>query len=189
MRTLTSSIVPLITCLILACGPSDHSDSSTHGHDSTGHTTTAATTTGTTTADATEGAETHASHASHGEHGESTDATGEPTTSTGGESTTHASTGTTHATHHTDSGDTDGVASPEAYCACMLVNCHDQYHGTWGEEHPASEEMCAAAAAALPSVGMPATRGNSLECRMHHCELGHDDPAACESAIGGGACA
>lgn len=117
------------------------------------------------------------------------------------EPTTHAST-TEHTTgstgHHGSdaTGDphgetaaTTGELSPiDAYCACMLEQCHDQYHGTWGEEHESSEAMCVAAAEALPSVGMPATMGNSLECRQYYCELGEAEPGACDSAIGGGAC-
>lgn len=149
--------------------------------------------------------------------GTSTDATSEPSTSaastsSAGESThadathadaTHAEpTGTTHV-HATDStgpahtgetthagtaGTTGEPSAIDVYCACMLENCHDEYHATWGEDHEASEAMCAAAAAAVPSVGVPATTGNSLECRLHYCELGEAVPGACASAMGGGAC-
>lgn len=148
--------------------------------------------------------------------GTSTDATSEPSTgaastSSAGESahathadaSTHAEpTGTTHA-HATDStgpahtgetthagtaGTTGEPSAIDVYCACMLENCHDEYHATWGEDHEASEAMCAAAAAAAPSVGVPATTGNSLECRLHYCELGEAVPGACASAMGGGAC-
>lgn len=148
--------------------------------------------------------------------GTSTDATSEPSTgaastSSAGESahathadaSTHAEpTGTTHA-HATDStgpahtgetthagtaGTTGEPSAIDVYCACMLENCHDEYHATWGEDHEASEAMCAAAAAAVPSVGAPATTGNSLECRQHYCDLGEAVPGACASAIGGGAC-
>ncbi len=166
MRSLTG--VPLITSLALACGSSGDPGSTTDSHGSTA---------------ATEAAETHASHASHTGDDGSTAAT-----TVGGETTIGVTTGATH-DHGSSGAPTEGGTPAEAYCACMLEHCHDQYHGTWGEDHVASEAMCEAAAEALPSVGMPATSGNSLECRMHYCELGHDDPAACESAIGGGACA
>lgn len=176
MRTLTCLIVSLVA---LACGAEGHPDGTSHGHEST--------TTGTTGPAATEAAETHASHASHSDDSGTTAAASE----TGHEHPTgttddhHGSEHGSEAGHETEAG----AATPAAYCECMLVNCHDQYHGTWGEEHPASETMCAAAAEALPSVGMPAESGNSLECRYHYCQIGHDDPSACDSAIGGGACA
>ena len=141
--------------------------------------------------------------------GDTTDAsTGAASTDTTGASTHAEPTGTTHAhatattdttghahtsetTHSTDASTagTTGEPSPiDLYCACMLENCHDEYHATWGEDHEASEAMCAAAAATVPSVGMPATMGNSLECRQHYCELGEPEPGACASALGGGAC-
>ena len=93
----------------------------------------------------------------------------------------------TSTTEHT-TGSTGELTPVDAYCACMLVQCHEQYHGTWGEEHESSQAMCVAAAEALPTVGMPATMGNSLECRHYYCELGEAEPGACDSAIGGGAC-
>ena len=139
----------------------------------------------------------------HGETEHGHDSTGTPTTTghtgeTGHEHTTEHEhdTGTTHE-HATepgtdttdDTGTTGEPATPaEAYCECMLVYCHDEYHGTWGEDHETSVAMCQAAAAALPGVGMPATQGNSIECRLHHCDLAKTDEAACASAIGGGMC-
>ena len=134
----------------------------------------------------------HDTHTSHHASGTTGATTGGETTSSH-ETTGHAThdpetTGTTAtpgSTSSTGGGDPPPIAD---YCACMLENCHDQYHGTWGEDHEAAEAMCTAAAEALPSVGMPATDGNSIECRYHHCQLGHDDPGACESAIGGGTC-
>ena len=113
-----------------------------------------------------------------------------PTTGTSTGETGHAhstDTGTTHA--QTETGTTGDALTPaQAYCQCMVLDCHDEYHGTWGEDHDMSEAMCEAAAAALPSVGMPATQGDSVECRIHYCELAKTDPAACASAIGGGSC-
>lgn len=131
----------------------------------------------------------HDSHdASTHDHATST------TTSSTGDSTTHdhatehAPTSTGHE-HTTTTGTTTGDSSPVAdYCECMLVNCHDQYHGAWGEEHPMSEINCTMAAEMLPTVGMPTMSGNSLECRLAHCELAVDDPALCEAAIGGAPC-
>ena len=57
------------------------------------------------------------------------------------------------------------------------------------EDHQSGEAMCKAAAEAVPSIGMPAMSGDSLECRLHFCTLGHDDPAACASALGAAPCA
>jgi len=176
------NLLPLLAALGLACstspgttsdtGTETDPESSTHA---TAHETAHATAheTGDGTAHATD-------------HDTSHDDTHEPTSSTGHE---HASTG--HDTHdtHAETTATTGEQDPiAAYCGCMLVRCHDQYHATWGEDHEASEAMCAAAAAAVPSVGMPATMGNSLECRQHYCDLGEDEAGACDSAIGGGAC-
>ena len=115
---------------------------------------------------------------------ESTGSTG--STGTGGASETghDPPTGT-----EPESGTSGGSPTPAvAYCECMVVNCHDDYHGTWGEDHEMSEAMCEAEAAALPSVGMPATQGESIECRTYYCELAKTDGAACASAIGGGSC-
>ncbi len=176
-------LIPLLAALPLACttSPGTTSDASTDSteahasHEGSTH--------------ATDHEDTHATHDSH-----------EPTSSTGHEhasSTGHehaSSTGHEHASStghdtHGETSATTGELTPiDAYCACMLEKCHDQYHATWGEDHEASEAMCAAAAAAVPSVGMPATMGNSLECRQHHCDLGEDEPGACDSALGGGAC-
>jgi hypothetical protein len=192
--TLSRRLAPILF-LPLACtaasdtstttsdGSTTHAEGSASTHeDPTGHAThashtgstgaTTGATTGMTTGDVTTHA-THDSHASHDTHA------------------THTTTDTTDTQASTSStGSTDGGDPPPVtdYCACMLENCHDQYHATWGEDHVAAEAMCTAAAESLPSVGMPATDGNSLECRYYYCQLGHDDPAACDSAIGGGSC-
>lgn len=171
----------------LACGTSP---GTTTGDAST---TTAVESTAESTAESTGS---HGTQATHDEstttHEESTAATHDEPTTTAYASTTEHTTGSTghHGSEVTgDSTATTGELSPvDAYCACMLVQCHDQYHGTWGEEHESSEAMCVAAAEALPSVGMPVTMGNSLECRQYYCELGEAEPGACDSAIGGGAC-
>ncbi len=121
------------------------------------------------------------------------------------ETSTTGDTATSHASHvsHTDgsTGATDATATTTSittttgdapvtdYCNCMLENCHDQYHERWGEDHQGGEAMCKAAAEAVPSIGVPAMSGDSLECRLHFCTLGHDDPAACASALGAAPCA
>lgn len=115
---------------------------------------------------------------------------GAPTTTT--TTTSGTSSTTTHdhvTTGHAHTGSSTGGESPiDAYCDCMLLYCHDQYHGTWGEEHPASEDNCRADAGMLPSADAPAMSGNSLECRLYHCEAAIDDPTLCDAAIGGAPC-
>lgn len=176
----------LLLCLPLACTASSDSTTTGDASSTTGAGGSSGSGPATSTGDDPTEHDTHASHDTSG----TTGATGQ---TTGDETTGHAThdpqtTGTTGApgsTGSTGGGDPPPVAD---YCACMVENCHDQYHGTWGEDHEAAEAACTAAAESLPSVGMPATGGNSLECRYHYCQLGHDDPGACDSAIGGGAC-
>lgn len=173
---MSNSRLLLPFALSIACTTS--SDTTTGASSSTDGTAAASTTGADTTAESTAAESTQATH-------------DEPTT--GGHTSTSGSTGHhgSEATgdSHGETAATTGALSPiEAYCACMLERCHDQYHGTWGEEHESSEAMCIAAAGALPSVGMPATMGNSLECRQHYCDIGEDEAGACDSAIGGGSC-
>ncbi|MDC0718365.1 hypothetical protein [Nannocystis bainbridge] len=164
MKTILAPLLLAVT----ACGTT-HSGTDHDSHDTSGHV--HDTETGTT-------ASTGHDHAT------------EPT-STGH---AHTETGHDHTSSSTSSDTTTdtttGGGSPIAdYCECMLVNCHDQYHGTWGEEHPQSEENCSAAAAMWPTVGMPAISGDSLECRLYHCEQALVDASQCEAAIGGAPCA
>lgn len=178
---------PIFIALLLgACGGPDSGtdapDSDTT--DSTAATTPPATNTSeaVTSGDATvtTGGATHTHDSDHHE------------SSTGHESSTTADTHAEHGTaeHGTSEGGTTGGGSlAEQYCLCMLESCHDQYHGTWGEDHDQSEVMCMAAAEAVPSVGVPATSGDSIECRLHFCAMGHDVPDACEAALGAAPCA
>jgi len=175
----------LTTTFLLLLGACGTSDSGT-----TAGTTTAAETgaTAVTTTDASTGHATHATHDTHASEGSETGAATD---------TTHAHETDTHETvdtvdtvdTHATEPETTGSGTPvDAYCECMLENCHDLYHATWGEDHRASEAMCAAYAESVPSVGMPAMSGDSLECRLYFCGLGHDDPSACDSAYGGAPC-
>jgi hypothetical protein len=190
----TLRIFPLIALLAAACGASD-SDPMTDTTDAPATTGGSAPTTedGTSTTEA--ATHDHATHDHDPTTGHAT--TGHATTdhaTTDHATTDHATTDHATDSHGTDShgtaetGTTDGSDLSGDYCACMLVNCHDQYHGTWGEDHTESELMCLAAADAVPSVGAPAMSGDSIECRIHFCELGHDDPTACDAALGGAPC-
>jgi len=121
--------------------------------------------------------------------GSTSDVTGSTAATDGPTSTGTHDTHDTHANSTTADGSTTHSDPPVTdYCNCMLENCHDQYHTLWGEDHQASEAMCKAAAAAVPSVGVPAMSGDSLECRLHFCTIGRDDPAACASALGAAPC-
>lgn len=144
--------------LTVACSPSDSGTTTGTTTDSTGH-----------------------AHETHGTH-----ETGSETAAPTEAHDTHEH--ETHATHAEETGTTGAATPVDVYCECMLENCHDQYHALWGEDHVESEAMCQAAAGAVPSVGMDAMSGDSIECRTHFCSVGHDDAAACESALGGAPC-
>lgn len=153
------------------------------------------TTPSTTTGDTSTTTESTAAGSTAGEGTQSQTTEDAPTSSTYASTTEHSTGSTGHhgseatgGAHDETAATTDALSPVDAYCACMLEVCHDQYHATWGEEHESSEAMCVAAAEALPSVGMPAMMGNSLECRQYYCELGETEAGACDSAIGGGAC-
>lgn len=99
---------------------------------------------------------------------------------------------TSRGSDETHGGSTAGTTGEpslvDAYCECMLESCHDLYHSTWGEDHEQSVEMCKASLDGVPSVGAPAMSGDSIECRIHFCEVGHDDATACDSAMGAAPC-
>ena len=184
MHALISRLLP-IALLAAGCHSETHDDGghgSTDAHSSTAHehgSTTGTTghehVTETTHDPATESGTTHA-HASETTHAHESE-------------TTHAHESETTHEHATDTATSGGPLDPaQAYCECMVVYCHDDYHGTWGEDHEMSEAMCEAAANGLPSTGMPAMTGNSLDCRSYYCDLAKTDATACASAIGGGSC-
>lgn len=68
-----------------------------------------------------------------------------------------------------------------AYCECVFVACHDDFHETFGVDDLASIEACNVFASGLPTVGMDVVSGDSLECRQHWCDA---QPADCPSALG-----
>ena len=93
---------------------------------------------------------------------------------------------------HEDAGSTPGDAGidPVAeYCNCMLVNCHDPFHDRWGETDMEAIANCAAEAGALPRAEPTAEAGNSLECRMTHCQRAMTNAATeCPAALGDAIC-
>lgn len=91
-------------------------------------------------------------------------------------------------------GGQGGEAPPslaETYCDCMLFTCHDAYHDHFGPEsdEEAARAACLAEAEMLPVAGMNVDSGNFVECRLHFCATGSDDPDTCAATIGEGACA
>ncbi len=120
--------------------------------------------------------------------------TGHPHASEGGlEDTAHASDATTGGVTEgsgeaADSSGDGGSGAATAYCACMLVNCHDGFHAKYGDGDDVATPACQADAATLPSVGMDAMSGDSIECRMHFCDEAAMDEAACAAALGDEVC-
>ncbi|MCA9644304.1 MAG: hypothetical protein KC492_26600 [Myxococcales bacterium] len=86
-------------------------------------------------------------------------------------------------------GGGNASANVIAYCECMLSDCHDEYHATWGEDHIAAEEQCHAEAGMVPEQGSPTEVGDFIECRLAACQRAQQDPTACAAAMGGGVCA
>jgi hypothetical protein len=162
MRTPIVTAALALSIALVGCGDNEAATAT-----ATASTDTDASTTTTTSADTSTGADTSAT---------SDTSTGTESSTSGGEA----------------SSTSEGYTPPsyEDYCACMLDACHDLYHSTWGENHVLSEMECLASAAESPSAGMATMEGNSIECRMHFCELAAEtaDMSVCDSAIGGGAC-
>jgi len=152
--------IGLLVVLAAACGESGTTATTDGG--STGDASTTSTA-GATTGTASTGAPT----------------TGDPGT---GSTTTAATDVSTASTTTTSTGGGDPPPLTE-YCDCMLSACHDQYHDKFGEDHEAAEMMCLAYAESVPSVGVPAMSGDSIECYYWACTQGD-----CESAFGGGVC-
>lgn len=105
------------------------------------------------------------------------------TTSDGSAASASSSSGA-GTTSETASSGTGGDPPPVVeYCDCMLSKCHDPYHMKFGEDHVAAEMMCLAYAASVPTIGMPAESGASIECYYWACMQ-----SDCTSAFGGGVC-
>lgn len=178
--------IGLLVALAAACGEPGTTTTTDGG--STGDASTTSTA-GTTTGTASTGAPTTGEPGT----GSTTTATTDVSTTDGstaststGVATTEAPDTTTEAASSTTGGSSTGGGDPPPlteYCDCMLGECHDQYHDKFGEDHEAAEAMCIAYAESIPSVGMPAMSGDSIECYYWACTQGD-----CESAFGGGAC-
>lgn len=132
--------------------------------------------------------DTHATEETHAHETSDETAGTDVSTSHTHETDTHETETETETDSHGSTTEPLDPTTPEGYCACMLENCHDLYHSTWGEDHVESETNCLAAANAVPSAGMEVMAGDYIECRGHFCAEAVHDEALCESAIGMGVC-
>jgi len=100
-----------------------------------------------------------------------------------------------HDGDHDHSIDSDGDDPAVEYCQCMLINCHETYHGKFGEDEIPAQEACIMEADGLPMNGSDVDAGNFLECRQHFCAMATDDACPteegcdpCDKAIGSTVC-
>lgn len=175
----------LLVALAAACGESD--TASTGGGTGDASTTSAASTTSgvASTGGLTTGEPATSTPATTSSGDTTSDGSATSASSSSGESTTSeaASSGSSGSSSGS-SGSTGGDPPPlTEYCDCMLSKCHDQYHMKFGEDHVAAEMMCLAYAESIPTLGMPAESGASIECYYWACTQ-----SDCTSAFGGGVC-
>lgn len=169
-------------------GSDTHDTHETHGSDTHATTGTSAEVTSEESHDTTDDGTTDDS--------ETDDTTTEDTTtdSTTDDSTTDESTtddSTTDGTTDEPTGNTTEPYIPpsaEDYCACMLVDCHDDYHDNWGEDHMIAEMMCLDFFNGFASAGMSTKEGANQECIAAHCEAAMMGEPTCDSAMGMGVC-
>ncbi len=178
----------LLVALAAACGESD--TASTGGGTGDASTTSAASTTSgvASTGGLTTGEPATSTPATTSSGDTTSDGSATSASSSSGESTTSeaASSGSSGSSGSSSgsSGSTGGDPPPlTEYCDCMLSKCHDQYHMKFGEDHVAAEMMCLAYAESIPTLGMPAESGASIECYYWACTQ-----SDCTSAFGGGVC-
>jgi hypothetical protein len=77
----------------------------------------------------------------------------------------HGADGGHHGGHHDADGghhDADGGIS-QSYCDCVFLQCHDEYHATWGENEITARAACVAFASGFSA--------EEEECRMSKCEM------------------
>ena len=169
----------LLVALAAACGESD--TASTGGGTGDASTTSAASTTSgvASTGGVTTGEPATSTPATTSSGGTTSDGSASSASSSSGEGTTSAA-----ASSSSSSSGTGGDPPPiTEYCDCLLSKCHDQYHMKFGEDHVAAEMMCLAYAESVPTIGMPAESGASIECYYWACTQ-----SDCTSAFGGGVC-
>jgi hypothetical protein len=91
-------------------------------------------------------------------------------------------------TEEPSGGDDHDHDLDHAFCDCMLVHCHDDFHEQWGESDLEATLNCRDEAAKLPRAGEPTLEGNVIECRLGHCEAAESEPEQCEAALGDPPC-
>ena len=89
---------------------------------------------------------------------------------------------------HGDLPDPDeGFSQQELdFCTCMLFECHDAFHATYGEDDVEARDNCLLEISSLPAAGAPATSGNVQECRVHFCQT--EAERNCQAALGNSLC-
>lgn len=176
----------LLVALAAACGEAGTASTEGTGDESTtsaANTTSAASTTSgvASTGGSTSGEPATSTPSTTSSDGSTSDGSAASASSTSGEGTTTEAASSSSSTGSTGTG---GDPPPlTEYCDCMLSKCHDQYHMKFGEDHVAAEMMCLAYAASVPTIGMPAESGASIECYYWACMQ-----SDCTSAFGGGVC-
>jgi hypothetical protein len=87
---------------------------------------------------------------------------------------------------------TDASAEPEspvfAYCNCMLLSCHDEFHDRWGEGDDEAIAGCRTEALTVPVAGSDVSRGDFIECRLAQCSMATVSEDACAAAVGRTVC-
>jgi len=170
----------LLVALAAACGESD--TASTGGGTGDASTTSAASTTSgvASTGGVTTGEPATSTPATTSSGGTTSDGSASSASSSSGEGTTSAAASSSSSSSSGTGGDPPPITE---YCDCLLSKCHDQYHMKFGEDHVAAEMMCLAYAESIPTIGMPAESGASIECYYWACTQ-----SDCTSAFGGGVC-
>jgi hypothetical protein len=69
-----------------------------------------------------------------------------------------------------------------SFCNCMLFNCHDEFHETYGVSDLEARDNCLLEISSTPTGDPNATSGNVQECRVHFCEEAASRD--CQAALG-----
>ena len=81
----------------------------------------------------------------------------------------------------------EGFSQQEVnFCTCMLFNCHDEFHNTFGVSDLEARDNCLMEISSTPTGAAGATSGNVQQCRIHFCEDGTE--RNCQAALGNSIC-
>ena len=89
---------------------------------------------------------------------------------------------------HDDLPDPEGDFTEQelSYCTCMLFQCHDPFHDTYGVSDTEARDNCLADISARPTLGSPQITGDNQECRLHFCQ--ESTERDCQAALGNTVC-